>query len=259
MILNRFDSKIKYFVVCESVLYLEEYDMSYVCSDIHGLWDRYARMKMYTQEENVYILGDVIDHGPDGIKIIKDIMETPRIHLLLGNHEHMMMRALYHNDIRALHQWIKEENGGVITKDAFCKESLESQEEILNYLNNCYITKNVIENDVSFALTHSGPARLNLLYNKSNSQDKELALWYSPYCDDAYVSLESYNNEHIWIIGHIPVQTLFNDPLQEFKAVSLQNIIDIDCGCEYQSKENSGMDNSLAVFNMKNYVFEYIR
>ena len=48
----------------------------YVMSDVHGLKDRYDRMIEYIHEEDtLYILGDVIDRGPDGIVILQDAMQ----------------------------------------------------------------------------------------------------------------------------------------------------------------------------------------
>ena len=67
----------------------------YVMSDIHGMYDVYMEaMKKFKKDDHVYILGDVIDRGAEGIKIIEDIMErcanpknNPKITFLLGNHE----------------------------------------------------------------------------------------------------------------------------------------------------------------------------
>lgn len=41
--------------------------------------------------DTVYILDDVIDRGPDGIKLIQEIMDSPNMVMILGNHEHMMI------------------------------------------------------------------------------------------------------------------------------------------------------------------------
>lgn len=67
----------------------------YVMSDIHGMYDVYMEaMKKLKKEDYVYILGDVIDRGDEGIRIIEDIMarcanprNNPKITFLLGNHE----------------------------------------------------------------------------------------------------------------------------------------------------------------------------
>lgn len=71
--------------------------MIYVLSDIHGRLDRFEKMlkKIDLQDsDTLYILGDVIDRGKDGIRILKKITEMPNAKMLLGNHEYMMMKAL---------------------------------------------------------------------------------------------------------------------------------------------------------------------
>ena len=48
---------------------------TYVCSDIHGQYDLYARMFeeiQFSDNDHLYIIGDMIDRGPDGIRILQD-------------------------------------------------------------------------------------------------------------------------------------------------------------------------------------------
>jgi serine/threonine protein phosphatase 1 len=73
--------------------------MTYVMSDIHGNQARFEDVmrKINLQpEDTLYILGDVIDRFPDGIKMIRQFMKMPNVKMLLGNHEHMMLEALYY-------------------------------------------------------------------------------------------------------------------------------------------------------------------
>lgn len=69
----------------------------YAFSDIHGngaIWDK---IKAFLKEDDkVYFLGDAIDRGPDGYRIMKEMLADPRITYLKGNHEYMMDNALYH-------------------------------------------------------------------------------------------------------------------------------------------------------------------
>ena len=49
--------------------------MIYVCSDIHGHYSCYAALLEcigLRPDDTLYILGDVIDRGPDGVKILQD-------------------------------------------------------------------------------------------------------------------------------------------------------------------------------------------
>lgn len=71
--------------------------MIYVMSDIHGQKRRFdSVMKQINlqPDDTLYILGDVIDRNPDGIKILRQIMAMPNAKMLLGNHELMMMVAI---------------------------------------------------------------------------------------------------------------------------------------------------------------------
>ena len=73
--------------------------MIYVMSDIHGQKRRFdSVMKQINlqPEDTLYVLGDVIDRNPDGIKILRQIMAMSNAKMLLGNHELMMMDALYY-------------------------------------------------------------------------------------------------------------------------------------------------------------------
>ena len=56
--------------------------MVYCMSDIHGEYDRYMAMLdliQFSEQDTLYILGDVIDRKPDGIEILQDIMNTDEI------------------------------------------------------------------------------------------------------------------------------------------------------------------------------------
>lgn len=73
--------------------------MIYVMSDIHGQKRRFdSVMKQINlqPEDTLYVLGDVIDRNLDGIKLLRQIMAMPNVKMLLGNHELMMMNALYY-------------------------------------------------------------------------------------------------------------------------------------------------------------------
>ena len=53
---------------------------TYVCSDIHGQYGLYKSMLHeinLTPEDHLYILGDMIDRGQDGIRILQDVSSRP--------------------------------------------------------------------------------------------------------------------------------------------------------------------------------------
>ncbi len=63
--------------------------LTYVCSDIHGRYDKYKALldAISLKDSDLYVLGDVIDRGPEGVKILQDMMCRPNVFPLLGNHE----------------------------------------------------------------------------------------------------------------------------------------------------------------------------
>ena len=67
--------------------------MVYVTSDLHGYplekFLDFLNKAGFGEEDYLYILGDVIDRGPDGIKILKWMMSQHNVQLILGNHEAM--------------------------------------------------------------------------------------------------------------------------------------------------------------------------
>ena len=129
--------------------------MKYVISDIHGDYEKYIKLLQlinFNEEDILYILGDVIDRGEHGIKILQHMMQYSNIIPILGNHELMAYKCL-----KWLSQEITEEaiakmeegrlerilewmsNGGTTTMEEFQMLSLEEKEEILNYLKLFYI------------------------------------------------------------------------------------------------------------------------
>jgi serine/threonine protein phosphatase 1 len=56
--------------------------MKYAISDIHGRYDRYERLLKqinFSDEDEMFIIGDVIDRGEDGVRILKDVMHRVEV------------------------------------------------------------------------------------------------------------------------------------------------------------------------------------
>ena len=69
--------------------------MTYVISDIHGeilRWQAMLGLIQFSDEDTLYVLGDVIDRYPHGIDILLDIMRRPNVHMIVGNHEYEFLK-----------------------------------------------------------------------------------------------------------------------------------------------------------------------
>lgn len=61
--------------------------MIYAMSDLHGCYEKYIQMVekiRFKSEDTLYVLGDVVDRGEDGIKILLDMMQRSNVIPLLG-------------------------------------------------------------------------------------------------------------------------------------------------------------------------------
>ena len=72
--------------------------MTYVMSDIHGDFDRYMKMleeiNLDEDKDTLYILGDVIDFGESGMKILMDMSSRPNVYPVIGEHEYTALPLL---------------------------------------------------------------------------------------------------------------------------------------------------------------------
>ena len=142
--------------------------MNYVLADIHGnseAFDAVLNLIKLKEDDHLYILGDVVDRGPDGIALLQRIRKMENTTLLLGNHEYMMIEALRNtNDLRKRHVWRR--NGCEPTYNSFQEMSEEDQEDLLQYLEKLPIQETVTirtrgqpqaEDLVTFVLVHAAP------------------------------------------------------------------------------------------------------
>ena len=134
--------------------------MTYCISDIHGCYDEFMALLEkinFTNTDTLYVLGDVIDRGPESIKCLRYIMGASNIHLLMGNHEQMMFDALtsdYEKDDSLMLHWL--ENGGMKVLQEFCKLSKKEQSAIMDYISNLPYLAQVKIGKQNYVLVHAG-------------------------------------------------------------------------------------------------------
>lgn len=205
----------------------------YVISDIHGEADRFHAMLekiRFSEADTLYILGDVVDRGPGGIRLLREIMAAPNMVLLLGNHEHMMMRYYSPNVTEVeIRRWDKNRN--LATKVGFLELNPEQQQELTEFIRTRQSHLEVTVNDRDFYLVHGFPG--------GNVHDE---VWFRPELDTPNPIPGS-----TVIIGHTPVQYILKpddderhvwlDDLairgEHLRILHAPGFIDIDCSCGY--------------------------
>ncbi len=69
--------------------------MIYVCSDIHAEYNLFIKLLNkinFSNEDVMYICGDVVDKGNDSVRLIQHVMNAPNIHTIIGNHEYDFLK-----------------------------------------------------------------------------------------------------------------------------------------------------------------------
>lgn len=226
---------------------------TYVCSDIHGAYNKFkALLKKikFNDNDQLYILGDVIDRGMEPIPLLLDIMERKNVTLLLGNHECMMYDAYYGD---SYDKCIWYSNGGTVTDNQLSKLSEIEQELIFDYIFHLpIVVPDLIINNKHYYLAHASYIdKPNITGDESlsslNRNFINMAIWGRDY---PYVNIKKsiVYNEHrnkTLIAGHTMTFNLMkkNNPTIPGHIFygHKKHYINIDCGCSLyaiQSKKH---------------------
>ena len=211
--------------------------MIYVTSDLHGFslekFKGFLEQVNFSDNDFLYILGDVIDRGPDGIKIIKWLMSKPNAQLILGNHEAMMLACDFLFDeiteesisgltgtkLNTYLTWTS--NSAQPTLDALSSTRQSEIRYILEYLQEAPLYEVLSVNGRDFILVHSGLGRFRKDKKLSEYSVSEL-IWTRPTLADRYF------DDITTVFGHTP--TVFFGEQYKGRAISTDTWIDIDVG-----------------------------
>lgn len=103
---------------------------TFVFSDVHGhraTLDRLLEKVSPSSEDEIFMLGDMIDRGPDPVGVLRLCRSLPNCTVLMGNHEDLMLASLGETgDAFFRTSW--EMNGGAVTAQGL--ERLPEHERI---------------------------------------------------------------------------------------------------------------------------------
>ena len=218
----------------------------YAISDIHGCCKTFEKLLFETlnlqKTDELYLLGDYIDRGPDSKGVIDLIFrlqeEKYNVHCLMGNHEAMMLELSLEGWDRF--NWV--EQGGRETLQSFGAKHLGEVPDLYwHFFRNLYLVEELDD----YLLVHAG---FNFKHADFLDDDQSM-LWIRNWYRD--IKPEVLNGRII-IHGHTPmvrpsIEKMLNaDPLL---------VVDIDAGCVYQNYEGLG---HLCAFDLdsKTLVFE---
>ena len=217
--------------------------MRYVMSDIHGEYQKYFKMLEkinFSDNDTLYILGDMIDRGPQSAELLIDIFSRKNVFPLMGNHELTAIPMLeillsdisekgFQNKISCtaiygLLNW--KMNGGNSTCRSFSALSPAQRLRLLSELKKLPLFKTLEINGKRFVLVHSG------INNFEESKPLE-----SYTAEDLVFARPDFNKRYYSdgktyvVFGHTPTDTVIGEP-RIFKG---SGNICIDCGATFEN------------------------
>lgn len=224
---------------------------AYACSDLHGQYDLYEKIKAFLQPDDVvYFLGDATDRGPRSWELFKTIVEDEQFIYICGNHEKMLRDAIHEYNKGDNYNYSYEiqilfANGGASTFEGWKNETLENREKwrkVLNYdltWDEVYFSPS----GVLFYLNHSGE------HEEAKIDEK---LWSREHFFEDYCSSADYI-----IHGHTPIPSM----LDLFKKFHYSDYDILDDGAIIYGKERKKINidagafvtNKTILFDMDNF------
>lgn len=109
----------------------------FVLSDVHGNYDEmmalYEQLPINPKKDQLIVLGDFIDRGPDTKKVVEQLMKWkkkyPHWQILYGNHEDLMLDALMYGGRIYDSYYLWYSQGGRETFYSYIPENLTEYEK----------------------------------------------------------------------------------------------------------------------------------
>ena len=218
--------------------------MTYVMSDIHGEYEKFIQMLeliKFSDDDELFVLGDVVDRGPEPIKLLQDMMLRSNIYPLMGNHDLMAFDVmsklmveitednyetyLTKDIMLELDDWIY--NGGDITLTQFRALDKQQRQDILDFFSEFSLCEAIDIGEKSFIMSHAGLG--NFRKNKKLREYTEEELLFGGNDPD----VQYFDNPNIYLVwGHTPTSIICG----EDKIYKSHNNILIDCGACFGCK-----------------------
>lgn len=217
--------------------------MFYAVSDIHGCYDEFLELLekiQFSEEDELFLVGDLVDRGPKPVKLLKDLMLRSNIYTIMGNHDYMAYRVLKKmnveitdqnaeshltaDDITGYLHWTQD--GGDVTAKQFSKLDEWDKEDILDYLSDASFYEEVHVGGKHYILVHGGLSNFSKDRSLGDYDLSEL-LFQSPDYNKRY-----FEEENVFLLtGHTPTLSI---PGHEKPEIYRKNgHIAIDCGCVF--------------------------
>lgn len=215
---------------------------AFVVSDIHGMYEHFIKLlEHWNRNDKLVILGDMIDRGPESLKVVQHIMTLSQNHdvtVLQGNHDQML--GDFVDDPHECGQLYVYQNGGVPTLNAFSK--IGSKMYYMSHPEIAEVIKDKCQAELEFLkqghlyyefgkvlFTHAGFCSWQDDWNKTSYNQ---FVWIR----DHYK--HKNNSGFVNVFGHTPTQLINADQSNDVWVSDDKLYIGIDGACAYGGQLN---------------------
>lgn len=215
--------------------------MIYVIGDIHGDKEKYDAMleKLSpTDNDTVFVLGDIINVSDKGIEILQDMMYRPNVYPVLGEHEFTAKKVfpliaefslaeeakekLSGEDKELFEKWLTMKS--TKTTEDFLSLDEEGKESIIDYLSEFEPFEEITAGGKNFVLCHAGIDGFDEEKDLSEYDERDFV------CADTDYDRIYFPDKYL-VTGHTP--TALIDRALTGKVYSKKRHLALDCGCGY--------------------------
>lgn len=196
--------------------------MIYCVSDIHGELDRFEQMLeliRFSGEDRLYVIGDAIDRGPDGVGVLQKIMDTPNMTMLLGNHEQMCLATLGPRSEYGVRELWRQNGGAGTYRELLYRRTPAQRGRLLRFLAGLPEQLDVEAGGRTFRLVHGFPG-----------EDRDSRLW-GRVEPDSRCPCPGI----LCVVGHTPTNFLTGREDEDLRIWHGDGILNIDCGCGHRN------------------------
>ena len=197
---------------------------TYAISDVHGmghLLDRMLEKIAFSEADRLYILGDLIDRGPDPAGVLDLAMERKNIIALKGNHEDAFV-DWYDTVPDKIHNRYYYNTYDFLMDSRRPRERLP---EYVDFIRKMPLYKKLRIDGECWLLAHACTEEVLSFWKR-----KERMLWSTEMIDRGK-GIPGYHS----VVGHVPAFTIRGNTNRPAKIWHSEDgwLTDIDCGAAY--------------------------
>jgi len=205
--------------------------LNYLMSDLNGEYEKYLAMLdkiAFSPDDTLYILGNVMDYGPEPMRLVRDLMGRENVCQIMGDRDYAALTLLHQltdedcpsaADAAMLRRW--RDQGGSGTIEGFLALVREEQNDILDYLSDLPLYEAAEIGDRIFLMVHAGLGNFDPARSIRDYDLQELA--FTPLDMDR----DYFEDKSVYIIcGHRPTRELGGGA----EIVRRGNNICVNCG-----------------------------